>query len=159
MWYFILLLMSMTVLISCGNAQKLLDRTTADKGRIIVKKGLFSGIDYIYVQKRIDRKIKYKLFYDCECGIENKISLRKDYVNDRGQITAWTAVTDTSGQIKFFEEEILENRLYIPTNFMPITQEEISVLTDGLNKVDKECCKNEKKPIERIIGFIRVKLN
>lgn len=148
-----------TLLTSCSIAQKLVERTTADNGKAIVKKGLFSGIDYIYVEKKLKSKIQYKLIYDCECGIDNKISLRKEDLSNSKQTTVWAAVTDTASNLNFFGEVIAANRLYSPFNYMPITQEEISLLEEGLSKVDKACCKNPDKSISKIIGYVRVKLN
>lgn len=154
----IVFLSMITLLISCGSAQKLVERTTTNNGKAIVTKGLFSGIDYIYVEKKLNRKIQYKLIYDCECGVDNKISLRKEDLSDTKQTTAWTAVTDTAGSPKFFEEVIAGNRLSSPIDFMPITQEEISLLEEGLRNVGKPCCKNTDKPVSKIIGYVRVKL-
>lgn len=151
--------MAITFLTSCSSAQKLIERTTADNGKAIVKKGLFSGIDYIYVEKKLGGKIQYKLFYDCECGVNNKISLRKDDLSNSKQTTVWTAVTDTVGQPKFFSDVIDEKRLAVPVEFLPITEEEISLLEEGISKVNKECCKNPDKPVSKIIGYVRVKLN
>jgi hypothetical protein len=146
-------------LTSCGSAQKLVERTTADNGRAIVTKELFSGIDYLYVEKKLKSKIQYKLIYDCECGIDNKISLRKDDLSDSRQTTVWTAVTDTVGKPIFFGDVIAASRLYSPFNYMPITQEEVSLLEEGLSKADKACCRNLDKPVSKIIGYVRVKLN
>ncbi len=101
----------------------------------------------------------YKLYYECECGFDNKIALRKDYTNKNGELTLWTAVTDKTNNPNFFGEIIAVNRLYTPFEFMPITQEEINLLEEGLNKVDKACCKNPDKPVSKIIGYVRVKLN
>lgn len=47
----------------------------------------------------------------------------------------------------------------MPVEFLPITEEEISLLEEALNKVDKACCKNPDKPISKIIGYVRVKTN
>lgn len=77
----------------------------------------------IYIEKN-RTQIKYKLFYNCECGVDKKIALRKDYVDEYNQATAGTAVTDTAvGKIKFFDEEILLSRLLTPVDFMPVSQE------------------------------------
>ena len=156
---YLIFIMAITFLTSCSSAQKLIERTTADNGKAIVKKGLFSGIDYIYVEKKLGGKIQYKLFYDCECGVNNKISLRKDDLSNSKQTTVWTAVTDTVGQPKFFSDVIDEKRLAVPVEFLPITEEEISLLEEGISKVNKECCKNPDKPVSKIIGYVRVKLN
>jgi len=156
---YLIFIMAITFLTSCSSAQKLIERTTADNGKAIVKKGLFSGIDYIYVEKKLGGKIQYKLFYDCECGVNNKISLRKDDLSNSKQTTVWTAVTDTVGQPKFFSDVIDERRLAVPVEFLPITEEEISLLEEGISKVNKECCKNPDKPVSKIIGYVRVKLN
>ena len=156
---YLIFIMAITFLTSCSSAQKLIERTTADNGKAIVKKGLFSGIDYIYVEKKLGGKIQYKLFYDCECGVNNKISLRKDDLSNSKQTTVWTAVTDTIGQPKFFSDVIDEKRLAVPVEFLPITEEEISLLEEGISKVNKECCKNPDKPVSKIIGYVRVKLN
>ena len=156
---YLIFIMAITFLTSCSSAQKLIERTTADNGKAIVKKGLFSGIDYIYVEKKLGGKIQYKLFYDCECGVNNKISLRKDDLSNSKQTTVWTAVTDTVGQPKFFSDVIDEKRLAVPVEFLPVTEEEISLLEEGISKVNKECCKNPDKPVSKIIGYVRVKLN
>lgn len=148
-----------TFLTSCGSAQKLVEKTIADNGKATVKKGLFSGIDYIYVEKKLKNKIQYKLIYDCECGINNKISLRKEDLSNHKQTTVWTAVTDTTNGPNFFGETITANRLYSPVEFMLITEEERSLLEEGLSKVDKACCKNPDKPISKVVGYVRVKLN
>ncbi len=148
-----------TFLTSCGSAQKLIEKTTADNGKATVKKDLFSGIDYIYVEKKLKNKIQYKLIYDCECGINNKISLRREDLSNRKQTTVWTAVTDTTNGPNFFGETITANRLYSPVEFMLITEEERSLLEEGLSKVDKACCKNPDKPISKVVGYVRVKLN
>jgi len=144
---------------SCGSAQKLLEKNTEDGGKIIVKKGLFSGIDYIYVEKKMKSKIVYKLFYDCECGIANEIRLKKEDLSNKEKTTVWTAITDTTNGPTFFGEAIAASRLYSPLEFMPITQEERSLLEEGLSKVNKECCKNPSKPVKDIIGYVRVKTN
>lgn len=156
---YLIFMSAITFLTSCGSAQKLVERTTADNGKATVKKGLFSGIDYIYVEKKIKRKIQYKLIYDCECGIENKISLRKEDLSDSKQTTVWAAVTDTTSTPSFFGEVVAAARLYTPFEFMPITEEEITLLEEGLSKVDKACCKNPDKPVNKVIGYVRVKLN
>jgi len=155
----LIFILMVNFLTSCGSAQKLIERTTTDNGKAIVKKGLFSGIDYIYVEKKLNSKIQYKLIYDCECGIDNRISLRKEDLSDSKQTTVWAAVTDTIGNSNFFGEVIAANRLSSPFNYMPITQEEISLLEEGLSKVGKMCCKNPDKPVNKIIGYVRVKLN
>lgn len=144
---------------SCGSGQKLFERATADNGRIVSKKEFFSGIDYIYIEKKIKKKQKYYMFYDCECGIANKISLRKGIIADDGSRTLWTGVTDTVGQPKFFNDVIDEKRLYTPIEFMPIPKEDLDLLEESIAKVNKECCKNPDKPISKIIGYVRVKLN
>lgn len=158
---YIIIVSMISLLTSCGNTQRLVERTIGDNGKAIVKKGNFSDIDYIYVEMKLKNKIQYKLFYDCECGIDNKMSLRKDDLSDPKQITAWTAVTDTAGIPKFFDEVIGAGRLYSPFSYMPITQEEVSLLEEGLGKVDvdKPCCKNPDKPVRKIIGYVRVNLN
>lgn len=144
---------------SCSSGQKLFERTTSDNGKIVAKKEFFSGIDYIYIEKKVKRKQKYYIFYDCECGIANKISLRKGIIADDGTRTLWTGVTDTIGQPKLFNDVVDDKRLSVPVEFLPITQEEISLLEEALSKVDKACCKNPDKPISKIIGYVRVKLN
>ena len=146
-----------TFLISCYGGEKLIKRATADNGKAIVKKSYFSGFDYLYVEKRLKNKIHYKLFYKCECGINNKISLDRDDYSDPKEVTVWTAVTDTAGGPNFFGEVIDANRLNSPLSYMPVTQEETSLLEEGLSKVDKACCKNPDKPVSRIIGYIRLK--
>lgn len=148
----------MTVLLSaCSSAQKLIDIKTDDGGKAVVKKGFFSGIDYIYVEKKWKGKLQYKLFYDCECGVAKKISLRKDYIEPNGQTSVWVAVTDTTDQTIFFDETISEDRLNIPTQFMAITEEEINLIEIGINKVDKLCCRNPNKPIRKVFGYVRVR--
>ena len=131
----------------------------SDNGKIVAKKEFFSGIDYIYIEKKVKRKQKYYIFYDCECGVANKISLRKGVIADDGTRTLWTGVTDTIGQPKLFNDVVDDKRLSIPLEFLPITEEEISLLEEALSKVDKACCKNPDKPVSKIIGYVRVKLN
>jgi len=155
-----LVLISMIILLTCcSSGQKLLERTTSDNGRVVVKKEFFSGIDYIHIEKKIKKRLQYSMIYDCECGVSNKISLHKAIMLDNGIRTSWTAVTDTVGQPKLFADVIDEKRLTSPIEFMPITQEEVSLLEEGLSKVDKACCKNPDKPVNKIIGYVRVKLN
>lgn len=146
--------------VSCSSGQKLFERATTDNGRIIAKIFFFSGIDYIHFEKKIKKELVYSMIYDCECGVTGKTSLHKTIMADKGMRTSWTAVTDTMGSKPIFFGEIIANdRLYAPIEFMPITQEEISLLEEALMKVDKVCCKNLDKPISKIIGYVRVKLN
>jgi len=154
---FVTIIISVT---SCNSGQKLFQRTTtSDNGKITVKKGFFSGIHYINFEKRIPGKVKYYMFYDCECDDLNKLALRKGVMLDDGNRTLWNAVTDTTGgQSFFFNEMIAKDRLNIPIEFMAITEEEISLLEEGISKVDKVCCKHPDKPIKKIIGYVRVKL-
>jgi len=147
----------MSIFGSCGSAQKLLEKNTDDGGKVIVKKEFFSGIDYLHIEKKVKGKVQYYIFYDCECGIGNKIGLRKG-VGEGKERTLWVNVTDTI-QPKIFNVPIDANRLITPIEFMPITQEEKSLLEEGLSKVNKECCKNPSKPIKDIIGYVRVKTN
>lgn len=147
----------MSIFGSCGSAQKLLEKNTDDGGKVIVKKEFFSGIDYLHIEKKVKGKVQYYIFYDCECGIANKIGLRKG-VGEGKDRTLWVGVTDTI-QPKIFNVPIDANRLITPIEFMPITQEEKSLLEEGLSKVNKECCKNPSKPIKDIIGYVRVKTN
>lgn len=158
MKYLILILM-VILFASCGSGQKLFERTTSDNGKIIAKKEFFSGIDYIHFEKKIKKRLQYSMIYDCECGITSKVSLHKAILVDNGSRTSWTAVTDTTDKPIFFGEVIEANRLYTPVEFMPITEEEISLLEEGISKSNKECCKNPNKPINKIIGYVRVKLN
>jgi hypothetical protein len=79
-------------------------------------------------------------------------------LND-GTHTSWTSVTDTTEQPKLFGEMIATNRLVTPIEFIQITHEEINLLEEALDKVEKTCCKNPGKPISRIIGYVKVKLN
>lgn len=153
------LILATMLFASCGGGQKLFERATPDNGRVVVKKEFFSGIDYIHFEKKIKKRLLYSMIYDCECGITGKISLHKATIADKGTRTSWTAVTDTTDKPIFFGEIIAESRLHIPTEFMPITEEEISLLEEALSKVDKACCKNPDKPISKIIGYVRVKLN
>jgi hypothetical protein len=144
-----------TFLTSCSSGQKLVEREIDDGGKVIMKKGLFSGIDYIYIEKRLQRKVVYKLFYNCECGIERKLSVRKNFTDSKGQIAAAIAVTDSSfAKYKFFGDTIALNILVNPIEFIQITQEEINLLGEALSKVDKACCKNPDKPISKIIGYV-----
>ncbi len=144
---------------SCSSGQKLFEKTTPDNGKIVAKKEFFSGIDYIYIEKKIKKKQQYYIFYDCECGVANKIALRKGIIANDGNRTLWTGVTDTVGQPRLFNDVVDEKRLSMPVEFLPITEEEISLLKEALNKVDKACCKNPDKPISKIIGYVRVKTN
>lgn len=154
--FFLLLIIALT---SCSSGQKLFEITGSDNGRITAKKEKISGIDYLYIEKKISGKQKYYIFYDCECGVANKLALRKGVLADSGIRTLWTGVTDTSRGPLFFNDLVDEKRLNKPIEFMPITEEEINILEEGLNKVDKECCKNPDKPVNKIIGYVRVKLN
>jgi hypothetical protein len=144
---------------SCSSGQKLFERTTSDDGKIIAKKEFFSGIHYIYIEKRVKRKMQYSIIYDCECRSPNKIALHKTVMQRDGTHNSWTSVTDTIGQPKLFNDVVDEKRLSVPIEFLPITQEEISLLEEALSKVDKACCKNPDKPVSKIIGYVRVKLN
>lgn len=154
---YLIFLSLMSIFGSCGSAQKLLEKNTDDGGKVIVKKEFFSGIDYLHIEKKVKGKVQYYIFYDCECGIGNKIGLRKG-VGEGNQRTLWVGVTDTI-QPKIYNVPIEANRLITPIEFMPITQEEKSLLEEGLSKINKECCKNPSKPIKDVIGFVRVKTN
>lgn len=155
-----LFFISMTAfLTSCSNGQKLAERKTDDGGKVIIKKGLLSGIDYIYVEKRLKGRAEYKLFYNCECG-QRKLSVHKNFKDFEGREVAAIAVTDTSyGQFKFFSDTIALTRIFIPIVFIAITQEENYFLAEALHKVDKACCENADKPVNKIIGYVKVKLN
>lgn len=144
---------------SCSSGQKLFERTTSDNGKIVVKKEFFSGIHYLYIEKKIRKKLQYSIIYDCECRSPNKIALHKTVMLSNGKNTSWISVTDTIGQPKLFGDIIDEKRFSVPVEFLPITQEEISLLEEALSKVDKACCKNPDKPISKIIGYVKVKLN
>jgi hypothetical protein len=147
------------IFLSCNAGQKLIVKQTED-GRILsARKNYFSGIDYIYIESKLKGKLKYYLYYDCECGVDNKISIRKGVLSGIGSRSLWAGVTDTAEDIKLFNEPVASNRLISPIEFMPITQEEISILEEGLRRVDKECCKIPDKPVSRIIGYVRVKTN
>jgi hypothetical protein len=155
----LLSLLSLVSLFSCGGSQKIFERKLQDGSSVIVKKGVFSGINFLYAEKKAQKSILYKLYYECECGFDNKIALRKDYTNKNGDLSFWTAVTDTVSSPKFFTDTLTTNRLYSPIEFMPITEEEISLLEEGLIKIDKPCCSNPNKPITKIIGYVRQKLH
>ena len=144
---------------SCSSGQKLFERTTSDNAKIVVKKEFFSGIHYLYIEKKIGKKLQYSIFYDCECIAPNNTSLNKTIVLGNGIHTSWLSVTDTIGQPKLFNDVIDEKRLSVPLEFLPITEEEISLLEEALNKVDKACCKNPDKPISKIIGYVKTKIN
>lgn len=154
-----LVLMLFTLSTSCGSQKKLLEATTTDGEKVIIKKGLFSGIEYLYVEKKMRNKLKTYMFDDCACGISNKIALRKGVISDEGVRSLWTAVTDTVGQPRFFDDVIAPDRLIQPVEFMSASDNEMLLLQEGINKSNKECCKNPAKPIKSIIGFLRVKLN
>ena len=141
-------------LISCNSSQKILERKTGDGGKVIVKKGIFSGIDYIFIEKSYNNKKVFKLFYDCECGIDNKIILRKEDWSQNKSVVNLIAVTDTTDVPRFFEELITSNRLRIPLRFVRISEEEIGLLEEAIDSVAKPCCKNPDKPIKKIIGFV-----
>jgi hypothetical protein len=143
---------------SCGSAQKLLERETDDGSKIVVKKDFFSGIDYLHIEKKNKGKVVYYIFYDCECGIGNKIGLRKGVGQDQER-TLWVGVTDTTSSPNVFGEPIVASRLITPIEFIPITQEEKSLLEGGLSKVDKDCCKPSGKPLNKFIGYVRVRTN
>ncbi len=143
---------------SCGGAKKLLEKNTDDGGKIIIRKELFGGIDYLHIEKKIKGKVQYYIFYDCECGIENKIGLRKGVWEDAKR-TLWVGVTDTAIMPKIYSEPIAADRLISPIEFMPITNEEKSLLEEGLRRVNKECCRNPSKPLKELIGYVRVKTN
>ncbi|MEI6946326.1 hypothetical protein V9K67_03930 [Paraflavisolibacter sp. H34] len=153
-------LISVSIIItlgSCGSAQKLLEKNTDDGGKVVIKKELCCGIDYLYLEKKNKGKVVYSIFYNCECS-GNKVMLRKTVGNDEKR-TLWNGVTDTTVLPKFFDEPIASNRLVTPFEFMPITKEEQNLIEEGLNKVDKECCKVPDKPFKMIIGYVRVKTN
>ncbi len=154
-----ILILVVILFASCSSGQKLLERTTSDNGKIVVQKEFFSGIHYLYIEKKIRKKLQYSIIYDCECRSPNKIALHKTVMLSNGKNTSWTSVTDTIGQPKLFKDIIDEKRLAVPVEFLPITQEEISLLEEALSKVDKACCKNPDKPVSKIIGYVRVKLN
>lgn len=109
--------------------------------------------------KKIKRRLHYSMIYECECGITREISLHKAIMIDKRMRTSWTAVTDTTDKPMFFGEIIEDSGLHTPMEFLPITQEEISLLEEALSKVDKACCKSPDKPVSKIIGYVRVKLN
>lgn len=153
------LILTIIFFASCSSGQKLLERPTSDNGKIVVKKEFFSGIHYLYLEKKIGKKLQYSIIYDCECRAPNKTALTKTIVLGSGIHTSWLSVTDTVGQPKLFNDVIDEKRLSVPVEFLPITEEEISLLEEALNKVDKACCKNPDKPISKIIGYVRVKTN
>lgn len=144
---------------SCSSGQKLFERTTSANGKIVVKKDFFSGIHYLYIERKIRKKLQYSIIYDCECRSPNKIALHKSVVLTNGENTYWTSVTDTVGHPKLFNDMIDKKRLTDPVEFLPITEEEISLLEEGISKVDKECCKNIDKPVSKIIGYVRAKVN
>lgn len=153
----ILIFLFLICLLSCSTGQKLIERKLDDGGTVTVKKEKFSGVDYLYVEKNIGKRKLYKLYYGCECGFDNKILLKKNTFNDNGEIIIWEAVTDTVGQIKFFDKSITSSRLFLPLTFFSITAEEVSVLEEGLNQINLSCCRNPNKPISQIIGFVKAK--
>lgn len=154
-----ILILVVILFASWSSGQKLFERTTSDNGKIVVKKEFFSGIHYLYIEKKIRKKLQYSIIYDCECRSPNKIALHKTVMLSNGKNTSWISVTDTIGQTKLFGDIIDEKRFSVPVEFLPITQEEISLLEEALSKVDKACCKNPDKPISKIIGYVKVKLN
>lgn len=155
---FLIFISIISIFSSCGNAQKLLERKTDDGSIITVKKGFFSGIDYLHMVKKNEGKVEYYIFYDCECGIEKKISLRKGIGQDNER-TLWVGVTDTISQPNVFDEPVAANRLITPIEFISISQEERSLLEEGLSKLNKDCCKPTNKPIGKFIGFVRIRTN
>ncbi|MBC7903331.1 MAG: hypothetical protein H7Y27_07905, partial [Gemmatimonadaceae bacterium] len=107
--------------------------------------------------ERKNKKIKeYNIFYDCECGIGNKIWLQKAIGEGAGR-TSWVGVTDTVSQPIVFDELVSSSRFTLPLEFIPITQEEKYLLEHGLDKVNKECCKPSNKPVSKFIGWVRLK--
>lgn len=145
------------LLVSCGGTQHILFESDNGDGRkVIVTEGVFSGIDYISVEAKIKGKTQYSMFLNCECA-GKKMSLRKDSISDTGAFTFWIAVTDTLGNDKFFDEVIQTTILATPYEFKPITAEEIKVLNKGVLQSEKKCCKNEFKPVDKIIGYLKTK--
>lgn len=154
-----ILILTMTALlfISCGSSQKLIERRTQDNATVVVQKRYFSGNHYLYLEKKEGKKILLSIIYSCECRSPNKTSLHKSIVSTNGESSSWISVTDTTGKIGLFGERIDNNRLKFPTEFMPIDREEVDLIQEAVNKVDETCCRNSNKPLNKIIGYVRLK--
>lgn len=144
-------------LTACINERKLFEKATLDEGKIIARKGAFAGTHFIDIVKKKKGKSQYSIIYICECDSSSKISLQKTFRNDDGTFVSWTSVTDTSGQPKLFNTLIQKKKISYPIEFLPITPEEISLVEEAVGKVVKTCCRKPNKPINKIIGYVKVK--
>lgn len=140
---------------TCSSGQKLIKEKTQDGGIAIVEQDYFSGIHHLYVEKKIKSRIQYKLLFRCECGQFTNSSLTKEHHLGKG-VTVWRAVTDTLPKPVFYNEDVNHER-FPSMQFMPITEEEKHLLESAVRKVTEECCRNLKKPMKEVIGYVRLR--
>jgi hypothetical protein len=106
--------------------------------------GTFRSLVYLVVEKDHEYRLKFR----CECEQSDQW-LTKVHRN-----SFWIAVTDTTSRIVFYDKEVSSSIIKRPLSFNPMSQEEISYLNIGIEKADKSCCQNKRKPISEIIGFV-----
>ena len=148
------------LLTGCYSGTRLVKVKNRDGTVLIAKSEIFSGISYLYFEKKVKRGLLYSIIYDCECGIgNNKTRIHKSVYLDGKPHSLWLAVTDTSKQFALFDEVIDSTRIYQPFTFMKMTDEETSLITEALAKVNKECCRHAGKPFEKVIGYVRQRGN
>jgi hypothetical protein len=142
---------------SCGGSEKLFKAKTKDGGEMTARRGFFSGIDYLFFEKRINKRVAYSITYDCECKSRMKISLIKRFSTTDGQGSSWLSVTDTTSGLKLFGDSIDTKRVKYPVEFIPISSEEVLLIQQAINTSSKECCNLPSKPISNVIGYIKLR--
>lgn len=61
------------------------------------------------------------------------------------------------GTIELYDERIDNNRLKFLIKFMPLNREEVDLIQQAVNKVGERCCRNSNRPLNKIIGYVRLK--
>lgn len=144
------------VLSACSSGQLLLKQQLPGGEEIIARKDYFSGIHYLYIEKKTAGRKVYSMIYDCACSGNRKNSIRKEIVAGKGKYVSWVGVTDTTGHPRFANTSIDSSRLYRPLQFQPISREETSVLEDAITKTEKPCCRYPGHSVQQVIGFVRL---
>ncbi|MFD0998700.1 hypothetical protein ACFQ21_05250 [Ohtaekwangia kribbensis] len=135
------------IFIACSSTSKIYNNK-AGRVHTFIRKGYFSGITYLVIDKHDSINEGLKLHFDCECD-NWKQGLSKEFKS-----YYWKAVTDTIQVCKFYDYE-LSGSLTKPMQFLPITREESLLLEKAISLSAESCCNNANKPVGKIIGFVR----